>query len=134
MLAYTLVPVVSFRENGGELTSALVALLLSHGFQLAMSGHFSDILDQTRQTGDSCNFTVSHGGLITLDVGGETMYREQLDPESPDDAEWLQATTAGGVLVIGGGNIVITESSLDINTAAHLGTLVTGVVTVWSAG
>lgn len=134
VLAYTLVPVVSFRENGGELTSALVALLLSHGFQLAMSGDFSDILDQTRQTGDSCSFTVSHGGLITLDVGGETMYREQLDPESPDDAEWLQATTGGGVLVIGGDNMVITESSLDINTAAHLGTLVTGVVTVWSAG
>jgi hypothetical protein len=130
VLAYTLVPVVSFRENGGELTSALVALLLSHGFQLAMSGNYSDILDQARQTGDACSFTVSRGGLITLDVDGETMYREQLDPESPDDAEWLQATAIGRVLVIGGDNLVVTESSLDLDMAARLGTLVIGNVTL----
>lgn len=134
VLAYTLVPVVSFRENGGELTSALVAILLSHGFQLAMSGGYSDILDQARPTGTGCSFTVSRRRLLTLDVGGEAMYREQLDPESPDDAEWLQAAGNGGILVIAGDNLLITESSLDIAAAARLGTLVLGVVTVRSAG
>jgi hypothetical protein len=134
VLAYTLVPVVSFRETGGELTSALVAILLSHGFQLAMSGDYSDILDQVHQTGNHCRFTVSRKGLLTLDVGGETMYREQLNPESPDDAEWLRAADGGSILVIGGDNLVISESSLDIAAAAELGTLVIGTVTVHSAG
>jgi hypothetical protein len=69
-------------------------------------------------------------GLLTLDVGGETMYREQLDPESPDDAEWLGAAGSGSILVIGGDNLVISESSLDIAAAAGLGTLVIGTVTV----
>jgi hypothetical protein len=110
VLAYTLVPVVSFRENGGELTSALVAILLSHGYQLAMSGDYSDILDQARPTGSGCSFTVSGRGLLVLDIGGETMYREQLDPESPDDAEWLQAAGDGSILVIAGDNLVVTES------------------------
>jgi hypothetical protein len=133
VLAYTVVPVVSFRENGGELTSALVAILLSHGFQLAMSGDYSDILDQARQTGQACSFSVSRGGLIALDVGGETMYREQLDPESPDDAGWLQAAGNGSVLVIGGDNLLISDSSVDIVAAARLGTLVIGNVSVRSA-
>jgi hypothetical protein len=35
VLAYTLVPIVAFREGGGELTSALVPVLLSRGFRLA---------------------------------------------------------------------------------------------------
>ncbi|MFE4835288.1 hypothetical protein ACFRAU_11490 [Arthrobacter sp. NPDC056691] len=134
MLAYTLVPVVSFREAGGELTSALVAILLSHGFQLAMSGDYSDILNQARQTGNGCRFTLSRNGLLTLEVGGETIYREQLDPDSPDDAEWLQAAGNGSILVIGGDNLVVTGSSLDITAAAGLGTLVMGTVTVRSAG
>jgi hypothetical protein len=111
-----------------------VAILLSHGFQLAMSGDYSDILDQVHQTGNHCRFTVSRKGLLTLDVGGETMYREQLNPESPDDAEWLRAADGGSILVIGGDNLVISESSLDIAAAAELGTLVIGTVTVHSAG
>jgi hypothetical protein len=30
-------------ENGGDLTSALVGILLAHGFGLAMSGDYSDL-------------------------------------------------------------------------------------------
>jgi hypothetical protein len=36
-LAYTLIPAVSFREPAGELTSALVSMLPSYGFQLALN-------------------------------------------------------------------------------------------------
>jgi hypothetical protein len=33
--------------------------------------------------------TVTKAGLVTLHVGGETVYSEQLDPAKPEDAEWL---------------------------------------------
>ena len=88
-MAYTLVPVVAFREAGGELTSALVSILLSHGFQLAMSPEYTDILDQATEVDDTCHLTVTGAGFLTLTVGGETIYAEQLNPENPDDAEWL---------------------------------------------
>jgi hypothetical protein len=135
VLAYTLVPVVSFRENGGELTSALVALLISHCFQLAMSGDYADTLDQARPAGGACSFTVSRGGADHPRCQrGKLCTGSSLTRKSLHDAEWLQATAIGSVLVIGGDNMVLTESSLDINTAARLGTLVTGVVTVRSSG
>jgi hypothetical protein len=73
VLAYTLDQVVSFRENGGEPVSALVSLLLSHGFQLAMSPDYSAILQQARQTPGHCKFTVTANGLLQLSIAGEIL-------------------------------------------------------------
>ena len=126
-LAYTLVPVVAFREAGGELTSALVSILLSYGFELAMSPEFTDILDQATGVDGSCSLTVSEASLLTLTVGGETIYAEQLNQENPDDAEWLE-TANNRVLVIGGDHLVITETRFNVDAAARLGTLVLGFV------
>lgn len=39
-LAYPVVPGVAFRQADGELTSALVSILLSYGFELAISPEF----------------------------------------------------------------------------------------------
>jgi hypothetical protein len=99
-LAYTLVPVVAVREAGGELTSALVSILLSHGFQLAMDPEYSEILDQAAEVEDSCALAVTGAGFLTLNIGGETIFAEQLNPENPDDAEWLQSAGNGSVLII----------------------------------
>lgn len=129
-LAYTLVPVVAFREAGGELTSALVSILLSHGFQLAMSPEYSDILDQATEVADSCSLAVTGAGFLTLNIGGETIYAEQLNPKNPDDAEWMEAAGNGSVLIISGDNLLITETRLDVGAAARLGTLVIGFVPV----
>lgn len=131
VLAYTLVPVVAFREHAGELTSALVSILLSHGFQLAMSPDYTDILDQATEVTGNCSLTITGDNLVTLNIAGETVYAEQLDPMKPDDAEWLeQAAAEGSVLVISGDNLVITDTELDVDAAASLGTLVIGKVTV----
>lgn len=130
-LAYTLVPVVSFRENGGELTSALVTLLLSHGFQLALSPDYDDMLEQAGPPAEDCGFTVTPEGLILLTISGETLYSEQLDPGNPDDGHWLQAARTGFVLVISGDNLDISGTNLDIHTAAQQGTLVVGAVPVY---
>ncbi|MBT2548046.1 hypothetical protein [Arthrobacter sp. ISL-65] len=130
-LAYTLVPVVSFRENDGELTSALVALLLSHGFQLAMSPEYADILEQAHETAPSCNFTVTPQGAILLSIDGQILYREQLDPDHTDDAQWLEAAARRRhILIISGDNLDITDTSLDLHSAAGQGTLVIGTVPV----
>lgn len=68
-----------------------------------------------------------------LDIAGETIYAEQFDPMKPDDAQWLeQAAGHGTVLVIGGDNLVITGTVLDVEPAAALGTLVIGKVSVRS--
>ncbi|MDQ0618480.1 hypothetical protein [Arthrobacter globiformis] len=91
VLAYTLVPVLSFGENGRELTSALVFLLLNHGFQMAMSPNYPDILEQAGPTAAGCSTTLTPQGLIRLTIDAENLYREQLDPEDADDAEWLRA-------------------------------------------
>jgi hypothetical protein len=131
-LAYTLVPVVAVREAGGELTSALVSILLSHGFQLAMDPEYSEILDQAAEVEDSCALAVTGAGFLTLNIGGETIFAEQLNPENPDDAEWLQSAGNGSVLIISGDNLVITETKIDVDTAARLGTLVIGYVPVRS--
>ena len=128
-LAYTVVPVVAFREDGGELTSALVTVLLSHGFGLAMSADYGDILDEAPEADDACRVTVAHDGLVTFDVDGQTIYREQLDPQSADDARWVQsAARSGSVLVISGDNLVISGTSLDLGYAAQVGTLAIGTV------
>jgi hypothetical protein len=130
-LAYTLVPVVTFRENGGERTSALVTLLLSHGFQLAMSPEYDDLLEQAGTVAPGCSFTATPEGVILFSIGGEILYREQLnlDPPNSRDAHWLQAArTAGYIMVISGDNLDITEAVLDIHGAAREGTLVTGMV------
>ncbi len=131
-LAYTLVPVVAFREHGGELTSALVSILLSHGFQLAMDPEYTDILDQAIEVEDSCSLTVTGAGFLTLNIAGESIFAEQLNPKNTDDAEWLEAASNGSVLVISGDNLIITKTKLDVDTAARLGTLVIGYVPVQS--
>lgn len=134
-LAFTFVPVLSFREDGGELTSALMALLLSRGFQLAMSPDFATILEQAAEAAASCTITVAPGGLLQLRIDGEILYREQLHPGNADDAEWLQAAARSGhILVISGDNLSITETGLDIHPAARHGTLVIGTVQVSGVG
>jgi hypothetical protein len=131
VLAYTLVPVVTFREDGGERTSALVTLLRSHGFQLAMSAEYDVLLDQAGPVAPGCSFTATSEGVVLFTVGGEVLYRDELDlgPDNARDAPWLQAArTAGYILVISGDNLDITEAVLDIHGAAREGTLVIGTV------
>jgi hypothetical protein len=128
VLAYTLTPVVGFREDDGDLTSALVSILLFHGFQLAMSPDCGDILIQSAETSPSCSFTVTPEGLAAFSVGGKILYQEQLRPDSPDDALWLRAVQGGPVLVISGDNLIITAQGIDLRHAAAQGTLVIGLV------
>lgn len=130
VLVYTLVPVVAFRENDGDLISALVSIMLSHGFQLAMSPDFTSILEDAVETPASCSFAVTPQGLITFSIGGRILFGEQLHPDKPDDALWLEAARGGHVLVISGDNLIITTNSLDIRHAAAQGTLVIGTVPV----
>ncbi|MFF2032620.1 hypothetical protein [Arthrobacter sp. NPDC058192] len=127
-LAYTLAPVVEFREADGELTSALVSLLLSNGFQLAMDPAYTEMLNHARELGDGCSLTVTGAAFLTLNIGGETVYAEQLNPETRANARWMEAARKGNVLVISGDNLVITEHGLDVAAAAQLGTLVIGFV------
>jgi hypothetical protein len=135
VLAFTFVPVLSFREDGGELTSALVALPLARGFQLAVSHDYAAILEQAAEADANCRITVAPEGLLRLRLDGEILYREQLHPGSADDAEWLQAVArAGHILVISGDNLNITEIGLDIHAAAQHGTLVIGTVPVSGVG
>ena len=135
VLAFTFVPVLSFRENGGELTSALVALLLARGFQLAMSPDYATILEQTAEAASGCRITMAPGGLLQLRIDGEILYREQLHPGDANDAEWLEAAAqAGHILVISGDNLSITDTDLDINRAARHGTLVIGTVPISGGG
>lgn len=130
VLVYTLVPVVAFRENDGDLTSALVSILLFHGFQLAMSPDYGGILEDAVETSARCRFAITPQGLITFSIGGRNLFCEQLHPDEPDDALWLEAARGGHVLVISGDNLIITTSGLDIRHAAAQGTLVIGTVPV----
>ncbi|WP_258805742.1 hypothetical protein [Pseudarthrobacter sp. NS4] len=129
-LAYTLVPVLTCREAGGELTSVLVSVLLFHGFELAMSPGYSRILAQAPEVEESCAMTITGTGLVTITVGEETFYVEQLNSKNPDDAEWLDAASNGSVLIIAGDNLVITDTRIDLETAARFGTLVIGYAPV----
>ncbi|MEE2523854.1 hypothetical protein V1639_14775 [Pseudarthrobacter sp. J75] len=44
VLAYTLMPNVVVGEPRGEMTSALVSVLLKHGFEMSFSASYSEIL------------------------------------------------------------------------------------------
>ncbi|WP_427006130.1 hypothetical protein [Pseudarthrobacter sp. H2] len=127
VLAYTLVPVLTFREPGGELTSALVSILLSHGFRLTLSTDYAEILRNARDVHNSAGCTVTEQGHVCLLINGEQMYSRQLNPAAAGDAAWLQAAAREGkVLVISGDYLQITGTGLNLDAAAALGTLVTG--------
>ena len=135
VLAFTLEPVLAFRENGGELTSALVSLLLSRGFQLAMSPEYPAILEQALPAGPDCRFTLSDRSLLLFTIKEEIMYREQLHPRNVDDAEWLRtAAQTGNILLISGDHLDITDTDLDIAAAGKRGTLVIGLVPITGTG
>lgn len=135
VLAFTLVPVITFQENGGEQTSALVSLLLSHGFALAMNPDYAAILEQAQPTATTCGMTLTPENLLLLTVNGNGLYREQLDARNPDDAEWINATAqAGQILIISGDNLHITDTALDLRLAARHGTLVTGTIPISTRG
>jgi hypothetical protein len=128
VLAITLFPALTIREKGGEQTSFLVALLLVHGFRLAPSADYTEILNTAEDVDDSCTLTVTPEGLISLDLTGTPICRMQLELSDPEDADWLRAADKGPVLVLGGDNIIITDTTLDIAGAATMGTLVAGTV------
>ncbi|MDQ0867399.1 hypothetical protein [Arthrobacter globiformis] len=128
VLAYTLVPNMVFGEPGGEMTSVLVSALLNHGFQLSFNASYTEILRQAVPVRDTCTCAVAASGTVQLHVDGVLMHSQQLDTRCPDDAAWLEAARAGRVLVISGDNLMFTETALQLNAAARLGTLVTGTV------
>jgi hypothetical protein len=132
-LAYTLAPVLTFREPGGEPISALVSVLLDHGFQLSMSSDYIEIIQHTRDVGPGVSCTVrGHGSAsleVMLQIRGEQMYSHGLDPADAGDAHWLRtAAREGKILVISGDYLDITDAGLNLDAAARLGTLVTGNV------
>jgi hypothetical protein len=129
-LVFTYLPMLSFREPGGELTSALVTALLRKDFQLAMSADVGEILRDSGPTPGDVMCLVTDEGMLTLRAGQATMYREQLDPADEDDAAWLGAARTGAILVIGGDNLTFNGARPDLDTATQMGTLAAGIVTV----
>ncbi|WP_458781196.1 hypothetical protein [Arthrobacter sp. D3-16] len=128
VLAYTLLPNVVIGEPGREKTSALVSVLLNHGFQMSFTASYSDILRRAAPARNTCTCTMAGGGVVQLHVDGLLMCSQQLDRRNGLDAAWLQAAGAGRVLVISGDNLTFTETDLELTAAARLGTLVTGFV------
>ncbi|MFE4837922.1 hypothetical protein ACFRAU_24970 [Arthrobacter sp. NPDC056691] len=128
VLAYTLLPSLVFGKPGGEMTSALVSALVNHGFQLSFNDTYGDIVRQARPVRDTCTRTVGTDGAVELRMDGALMHSQQLDPMDPRDNTWLEAATAGHILVISGDNLGFTDTGLQLSAAAHLGTLVTGAV------
>jgi hypothetical protein len=129
VLAYTWYPVVSFQERGGGLVSALVSLLLSHGFQLALSPEYPDLLDQVQPTAASCKCTLTADNFLKFSIDGELLHSEQLNPRTTDDAEWIAAAThTGQTLMISGDHLRITHTGLDLQPAARQASLLIGNV------
>lgn len=52
------------------------------------------------------DWIASKTGSKLANTAGEPIYAEELNPENPDDAQWLGAADNGSVLVIGGDNLV----------------------------
>ena len=131
VLVYTLVPVLTFRERGGELTSALVSVLLSHGFQLTLSTDYAQMLRDVRDVHNSVRCTITEQGLLCLLIGTEQLYSQQFHPTVSGDIAWLQAATREGkVLLISGDHLGIAGGGLNLDAAAALGSLVTGNVPI----
>lgn len=129
VLAYTLIPVVTFREPGGELTSAHISALLSHGFELSLSTGYTGIVQDSPDVNTSVSCTVTGQGLVRLRIDGEVMYRQQLNSADAGDTEWFEAAVREGkVLVISGDYLEFTDTGLSMEAAARLGTLATGYV------
>jgi hypothetical protein len=128
VLAYTLVPNIVIGETGREMTSALVSVLLHHGFQLSFSPSYTDILHGAVPARNTCTCTMGDDGVVQLHVDGVLMCSQKLDRNDANDARWLQTAGAGRVLVISGDNMTLTETDLELTAAAQLGTLVTGIV------
>jgi hypothetical protein len=130
VLAYTLVPSLVVGAPGGEMTSALVSALLNHGFQMSLTDNYGLMAQQARLVRDTCTCSVSDDGAIALHMDAALMHSQQLDRTDVGDALWLEGARAGHVLVISGDNLLFADTGLELNAAARLGTLVTGVVPV----
>jgi hypothetical protein len=131
VLAYTLVPVVAFCQGGGDLTSALVSVLLFHSFQLALGPDLGGIVRDVAETAASCTVAVDPQGLVTFSIDGRLLFRDRLRSDNPDDAWWMEAAGSGEhVLVISGDNLIITSGGLDLHHAVTQGTLVIGAVRI----
>ncbi|WP_251023840.1 hypothetical protein [Arthrobacter sp. ISL-65] len=130
-LIFTLVPTLVFYEPAGEPISALVTLLLSRGFQLTPSPDYAEIVRQARTVRERAVCTITDGALVTLEVDGRLLYRQQLDVADSRDAAWLAAANGTReVLVITGDSLGMGTQDMDLAPAAALGTLVTGLVPV----
>jgi hypothetical protein len=128
-LVCTLIPVMSFREPGGELTSAVVSVLLAHGFQLSMTADYGEIIQEARDVTSGVCCLLTGRGVLSLRIGGDQIYSLLLDPADAADVQWLEAATREGkVLVLSGDYLEITDTGLNVDAAARLGTLATGNV------
>lgn len=133
-LAYTLLSNITIREEGRERQSAALASLFSQGFQLSTTAEYADIITHARDVKASYTCTLSPHGLVTLQIDGTAVYTLQLDPSDNDDALWLNtARTTGKILVLSGEHLHITETELDIEAAAKLGSLVVGYVAAFDS-
>lgn len=63
--------------------SALVSVLLTHGFQLSLSADYGDIVEHTTGVKDSCSCTVTEQGLVSFDIDGEMIISGSLTRRIP---------------------------------------------------
>jgi hypothetical protein len=71
---------------------------------------------------NSCTLTVTPEGLTSLALAGTPICRMQIELSDPEDVAWRGAADKGPVLVLGGDNIIVTDTTLDITAAASMGT------------
>jgi len=132
-LVFTLLPNLTFGVSGAEFSSVLVSVLLGLGFQLAPRADWGFILGHAESVGSETFCTLTPQGLLVLHVAGQDMYTHQMDRSEPDGAAWLEAAAhSGTLLVLGGDNLLITQSGVDLSLAASQGTLVAGLATLTS--
>jgi hypothetical protein len=74
VLAYTVDPVMLFRQSGGESVAAHVAALLSLGFLLSATDHLGVLLQEARAVHRSATCLVTPQGQLSVDLGGEGVY------------------------------------------------------------
>jgi len=122
---------VTVRAPGGERTSAYISAYLHDGFQLSLTPDLTDIINHAGPVKDTFRCVITPDDIVALDSGEHRIYTLQLDRKDPHDAQWLDlAATNGTILAVLGENFAYTSTSVELDAAAELGTLVIGTVKV----
>jgi len=101
---------------------SLTADLLKRGFRPACNADYGDVALRAQPADGSIQCCTTTDGLISLVFDNKPVWSRLFDPKDAETALRLTAAQTREVTLIGGDDLQITETEIDLTLAAVMGT------------